>query len=75
MPVVNIDLIKDAFTPEQTRQLIERVTEAMIAVKGASLRPVTWVRIEEFEQDDWAIAGTPLKAVDVHPMPIHSRLA
>lgn len=68
MPLVTIDLIKDVFTPHQKQDLIERVTEAMIAVEGEGMRPVTWVRIQEFEQGDWAIGGKRLKAADVHAL-------
>ena len=68
MPLVTIDLIKDVFTPSQKQQLIDKVTEAMIAVEGESMRPVTWVRIAEFEQGDWAIGGKRLAAADVHAM-------
>ena len=48
MPLVTIDVIKDVFTPEQKKQLIEKVTAAMIEVEGEGMRPVTWVRIAEF---------------------------
>jgi len=68
MPLVTIDVIKDVFTPEQKRQLIEKVTAAMIEVEGESMRPVTWVRIAEFEGGDWAIGGRRLSARDVQAM-------
>ena len=68
MPMVTIDVIKDVFTPEQKRQLVERVTEAMIAVEGEGMRPVTWVRVQEFAQGDWAIGGRLLGAADVHAL-------
>ena len=57
MPLVTIDVIKNVFTPDQKETLIEKVTEAMVAVEGESMRPVTWVRIKEFESGDWAIGG------------------
>ncbi len=68
MPLVTIDVIKDVFTPDQKQKLIERVTEAMIAVEGESMRPVTWVRINEFEGGNWAIGGKALRAADVHAL-------
>jgi 4-oxalocrotonate tautomerase len=68
MPLVTIDVIKNVFTPSQKRELIERVTEAMIGVEGETMRPVTWVRINEIEQGDWAIGGKCLQATDVHAM-------
>ena len=68
MPLVTIDVIKNVFTPDQKEALIEKVTEAMVAVEGESMRPVTWVRIMEFESGDWAIGGRRLATSDVHAM-------
>jgi 4-oxalocrotonate tautomerase len=68
MPLVTIDVIKDVFTPAEKQDLIEKVTEAMIEVEGEALRPVTWVRIMEVEQGDWAVGGQRLNAAAVHAM-------
>lgn len=68
MPLVTIDVIKDVFTPNQKRDLVEKVTEAMIAVEGEAMRGVTWVRVQEFEQGDWAIGGKRLTAADVQAL-------
>jgi 4-oxalocrotonate tautomerase len=68
MPLVTIDVIKNVFTPDQKEALIEKVTDAMVAVEGESMRPVTWVRIKEFEGGDWAIGGKRLSASDIHAL-------
>ncbi len=68
MPLVTIDLIKNVFSAKQKQDLIAKVTEAMIAVEGEALRGVTWVRIQEFEEGDWAIGGKSLRASDVHSL-------
>ena len=68
MPLVTIDLIQDVFTPKQKQQLIDKVTAAMIEVEGEGMRPVTWVRIQEFQGGDWAIGGKALRATDVHAL-------
>lgn len=68
MPLVTIDVIKNVFTPDQKEKLIEKVTEAMVEVEGENMRPVTWVRIKEFEGGDWAIGGQPLSAADVQAL-------
>jgi 4-oxalocrotonate tautomerase len=70
MPLVTIDVIKDVFTPKQKQDLIAKVTQAMIEVEGENMRGVTWVRIQEFEQGDWAIGGKALKASDVHALAV-----
>lgn len=68
MPLVTVDVIKDVFTPAQKQDIIQRVTDAMVSVEGEAMRPVTWVRIMEVEQGDWAIGGQCLKAADVHAL-------
>lgn len=68
MPLITIDLIKDVFDADAKRALITNVTEAVVAVEGEAMRQVTWVRINEFEQGDWAIGGQMLRASDVHAL-------
>ena len=68
MPMVNIEVIKAVFTPAQKQQWIEKVTEAMVSVEGEGLRGVTCVRIQEYQQGDWAIGGQMLRASDVKSM-------
>jgi 4-oxalocrotonate tautomerase len=68
MPLVTIDVIKDVFTHTQKKELITKVTEAMVQVEGEGMRPVTWVRINEFESGDWAIGGKPLRTSDVQSL-------
>jgi 4-oxalocrotonate tautomerase len=68
VPLVTIDVIQDAFTPAQKKELINRVTVAMVAVEEENMRPITWVRIHEFEGEDWAIGGKALRVSDVHAL-------
>jgi 4-oxalocrotonate tautomerase len=68
MPLVTIDVIKDVFSPAKKQELIEKVTEAMVEVEGEELRSVTWVKIVEVEQGNWAIGGQTLDAAAVHSM-------
>jgi len=68
MPLVDIQLIKGVFTPEQKTTMISKVTDAMVAVEGEAMRPVTWVRVQEIESGEWAIGGQPLTTSDVKAM-------
>src|SRR5689334_183378 len=68
VPLVTIEVIKDVFTPNQKRDLIEKVTNAVVAVEGEALRGVTWVRVQEIQQGDWGIGGKTLTASDVHAL-------
>jgi len=58
MPLVNVRLIEGVFTPDQKREIIHKLTETMVEIEGESLRPVTWVIVEEIKSGDWASAGT-----------------
>ena len=68
MLLVSIDVLKNVLTPDQKEQLIEKVTAVMVDVEGENMRPVTWVRINEFDSGDWAIGGRRLSAADVLAM-------
>ncbi len=66
MPLVNIEVIENVFTPAQKKQMIERVTDAMISVEGEALRPYTLVKIDEVKEGNWSVGGQTLTANDVH---------
>jgi 4-oxalocrotonate tautomerase len=65
MPLVNVKVIEGVFDENQKRAIVEKLTDAMVAVEGENLRPVTWVVIEEVRGGDWAIGGKLLAARDV----------
>jgi 4-oxalocrotonate tautomerase len=65
MPLINVKLIEDVFTPEQKQQIIERLTDAMVSIEGENMRGVTWVVVEEVTSGDWGIGGKPLSTGDV----------
>ena len=68
MPLVTIDIIEGVFTPDQKKTMIEKVTDAMVAVEGEALRQFTWVKLNEINQNEWAIGGQPLNAGAVHAL-------
>jgi 4-oxalocrotonate tautomerase len=47
MPLVNVKVIEGVFDENQKRAIVEKLTDAMVAVEGENLRPVTWVVIAE----------------------------
>jgi 4-oxalocrotonate tautomerase len=65
MPLINVKLIEGVFTPEQKREMVERLTDTMVEIEGENMRPVTWVLVEELNSGDWGIGGTPLTTSDV----------
>jgi len=68
MPLVNVQIIENVFTPKQKQEIIEKITDAMVAIEGEALREVTWVKIDEVKEGNWGIGGRALRASDVHRM-------
>ena len=68
MPLIDIEVIKNVFSPAQKGELVQKVTDAVVAVEGEAMRGVTWVRLHEIDEGNWAIGGTRLSASDVHRM-------
>jgi len=40
MPLINVRLIENVFTPEQKQQMARDLTDAMVAIEGDSRRPL-----------------------------------
>jgi 4-oxalocrotonate tautomerase len=68
VPLIQVKLINEVFSPDQKRQIIERLTDAMVEIEGESMRGVTWVTVEEVQSGDWGIGGKALSTEDVRAM-------
>ena len=65
MPLANIKVIEGVFTNAEKQQMIEKVTDAMVAVEGEHIREKTVVIVEETKSGDWGIGGRTLTTQDV----------
>jgi 4-oxalocrotonate tautomerase len=68
MPYVDIKLIEGVFDTDQKREMIEKVTEAMIEVEGENMRGVTFVVVDEVKSGDWGIGGQAMTAEAVRAL-------
>lgn len=68
MPLVDIELIEGVFDADQKAQMIENVTNAMVAIEGEAMRSVTWVRVKEIRSGQWGIGGNTPSAADIKAM-------
>jgi 4-oxalocrotonate tautomerase len=60
MPSIEVHLIEHVFNPEQRRQMIQKLTDAMVSIEGENMRGATWVKISEVASGEWGIGGQPL---------------
>ena len=65
MPLVTIKVFKDELSDSQIKDLIHRVTEAVIQFVGEKLRDNTWVLVEEIASGSWGISGKAFGLTDV----------
>jgi 4-oxalocrotonate tautomerase len=65
MPLIQVKVIAGVFTDAQKREMVRKLTDAMVSIEGENMRPVTWVVVEEIKSGDWGIGGKPLTTADV----------
>ncbi|CEF48217.1 unnamed protein product [uncultured bacterium] len=65
MPLIQVKVIEGVFTEPQKREMVRKLTDAMVSIEGEAMRPVTWVVVEEVKSGDWGIGGKPLTTADV----------
>jgi 4-oxalocrotonate tautomerase len=65
MPLIEVKLIEGVFTETQKREMVHKLTDAMVSIEGENMRPVTWVIIDEVKSGHWALGGKPLTTADV----------
>jgi 4-oxalocrotonate tautomerase len=65
MPLINVKVIENVFSDEDKKQMVTRLTDAMVSIEGENMRGVTWVVIEEVRSGDWGIGGNALTTADV----------
>jgi 4-oxalocrotonate tautomerase len=68
MPFINVKLIEEVFSPQQKRQIVEKLTDTMVSIEGENMRGVTMVVIEEVRSGDWGIGGKALTTQDVRDL-------
>ncbi len=60
MPLIQVRVIKDVFSKDQKRQIIKKLTDAMVSIEGENMRGVTWVKISEVTSGEWGMGGKPV---------------
>ncbi len=59
-PAIQVKLIEEVFTSAQKKEMITKLTDAMVAIEGENMRSVTWVVIEDVRSGEWGIGGQAL---------------
>jgi 4-oxalocrotonate tautomerase len=65
MPLAEIKVIEGVFSEAEKKQMIEKVTDALVSIEGEPLRDKTVVIVEEVKSGDWGFGGKALSTQDV----------
>ena len=68
MPLIEIKVFEDEFSDEQRAGIIGAVTDALVSFTGESIRPHTWVVLEDVKSGSWGIGGSALGLSDVRAL-------
>ncbi len=65
MPLIEVKVIEGVFTESQKREIVQKLTDAMVSIEGENMRSVTMVIVEEIKSGDWGIGGKTLTTAEV----------
>jgi 4-oxalocrotonate tautomerase len=68
MALIQVTVIAGVFTTPQKEEIIERLTDAMVAVEGENMRRGVWCLVEEVASGTWGVGGRPLTADDLRAL-------
>jgi 4-oxalocrotonate tautomerase len=57
MPMIHIRAMEGAWSKKQRKALVNRITEAVVAVQGEGLRAATWVLWDDIKSGQLTIGG------------------
>ncbi|MFI6099290.1 4-oxalocrotonate tautomerase family protein [Lentzea sp. NPDC051213] len=57
MPYIDVKLFESRLTDETEKELITRITDAVVDVFGESIREHTWVSLTGIPSHRWGVGG------------------
>lgn len=53
MPLIQVKLIKESFTPTEKKEVAAKLTDAMVSIEEENMPAATRVDIEDVLSDEW----------------------
>lgn len=64
MPLLNVKLLEGVFSADEKQEVIRKLTDTMVDIKGENIRPLTIVLLEEVKSGDWGAGGVAYTTAD-----------
>jgi 4-oxalocrotonate tautomerase len=68
MALIQVTVIEGLFTAPQKREIVERLTDAMVSIEGESMRKHILCLVADVASGDWGSGGQTLTADDVRAL-------
>jgi 4-oxalocrotonate tautomerase len=68
MTLIQVTVIEGLFTALQKREILERLTDAMVSVDGESMRRTVLCVVTEIASGHWGVGGQALTTDDVRAL-------
>jgi len=65
MPLIQVKAIEGVFSKEQKKEVVRKLTDAIVSIEGEALRPYTVVIFEDTASGGWGVGGNALTTEDV----------
>lgn len=57
MPLIEVKMIEEVFTPAQKKEIITKLTDVIVDIEGEHVRPFTVVILEDVRSGSWGVGG------------------
>ena len=68
MPLIEVKVFQDELDADQSKDLIHKITDAVVETTDEALRDKTWVLINEVKDGHWGVGGAALTLGDVQAL-------
>lgn len=65
MPFINAKILEGVFSESEKAHIRKLITEAMVEIKGESIRSSTWVVFDEVKSGNWWLGDQQLNTSEI----------
>jgi 4-oxalocrotonate tautomerase len=68
MPCVEIKIIEGELSKDETRKLIENVTDVFVSFLGENMRNNIWIMVHEMKDGSFGVGGQVIELKDIRAL-------
>jgi 4-oxalocrotonate tautomerase len=70
MPCVEIKIIEGELSKDETRKLIENVTDVFVSLMGENKRNSIWIMVQEIKDGNFGVGGQVIELKDIKALQV-----